>query len=442
VSGIALLMGLLLLSYVGSLILGGRTARGLPSGIEFVGLGFVVGPQALGLVERSMIGEFEPIVQVALGWLAFVVGLDFGRVGGRRVGGRSIALGVAGAVITGITVAFAVHQMLTHVRIPGIDATGRVLLSAGAGAVTSETTRFGIEWVSARWNAKGPVSSLLTQLGASDDLAPLVAAGAIFALAPTPGLAVVLPPIGWFALSIALGGLLGTVTALLLRSAEGYQVWGALVGTLLLGVGISARFGLCTIFVTFVMGMALAAVSPSRRVLRRMVSPTERAVLYPMLLLAGARLDPQPLVENRMLAALVALVLLARIVGKLASGLLVRIVMPAARPAGRWLGIVLLSSGPVSMSCGFVFALRFPGAIGDTLLVCAAASAVLGEVVSTLALKGMLEHLGELAPAPSSSAPPPSPAIVVPDAEHGERDSGEHARAHDEAHEVEEEPST
>jgi len=425
VSAIALLMGLLLLSYVGSLILGGRTARGLPSGIEFVGLGFIVGPQALGLVEKSMIAEFEPIVQVALGWLAFVVGLDFGRVGGRRVGGKSITLGVAGAVLTGLTVAFAVYEMLIHVAIPGVDSTGALLLAAGAGAVTSETTRFGIEWVSARWNAKGPVSSLLTEIGASDDLAPLVAAGAIFALAPVPGLAVVLPASGWFALSIALGGLLGTVTALLLRSAEGYQVWGALVGTLLLGVGISARFGLCTIFVTFVMGMALAAVSPSRRVLRRMVSPTERAVLYPMLLLAGARLDPQPIIENRMLGALVALVLLARIVGKLLSGMMVRAVMPASRPAGRWLGIVLLSSGPVSMSCGFVFALRFPGAVGDTLLVCAAASAVLGEAVSTLALKGMLDHLGELTPAPSPSSERPIVAEPAPP-----------------EHEVEEEPVT
>ena len=34
---------------------------------------------------------------------------------------------------------------------------------------------------------------------------------------------------------------------------------GALIGTLLLGVGTAARFGLCTIFVTFVMGIAVAA---------------------------------------------------------------------------------------------------------------------------------------------------------------------------------------
>jgi len=406
VSAIALLMGLLVLSYLGSLLVGTGKTRGLASGIEFIGLGFLVGPHALGLVERPMITEFEPIVQVALGWLTFVVGLDFGRVEGRRVQTTSSALGIACAVVTGAIVAAAVGYLVSTRHIPGIDGIGAVVLAAGAGAVSAETARNAVEWVQGRWGARGPVSRLLVDIGAADDLAPLVAAGAIFAFAPAAGVTLSLPPWGWFGASVALGALLGTVTAMLLRGAEGDAVWGALIGTLLLGVGAAARFGLCTIFVTFVMGIALAGASPSRRVLRKMVSPTERAVLYPLLLLAGARLDPTPMIENRMLFALVALVLLARIGGKVLSGFIVRATASSARPAGAWLGIVLLSSGPVSTACGFVFALRFPGPVGDTLLVCAVASAILGEVVSTLSLKAMLTEAGEILPAPVASAPP------------------------------------
>ena len=104
-----------------------------------------------------------------------------------------------------------------------------------------------------------------------------------------------MPASGWFLLSLLLGALLGTVTALLLRGAEGYAVWGALIGTLLLGVGTATRFGLCTIFVTFVMGIALAGFSKDRRVLRRMVGSTERAVLYPMLLELARRFPGRPL---------------------------------------------------------------------------------------------------------------------------------------------------
>ena len=124
--------------------------------------------------------------------------------------------------------------------------------------------------------------------------------------------------------------------------------------------------------------------------------PTERAVLYPMLLLAGARLDVRPVMESRALLAFVAIVLLSRMIGKLASGAIVNLTVRAARPAGPALGVVLLASGPVSTSCALVFALRFPGPIGDTLLVLAASSSLLGEVVSTLALRRLLMHAGEV----------------------------------------------
>lgn len=413
-SAIALLMGLLVLSYVGSLLVGRGKTGGLPSGIEYVGLGFVVGPHALGLVEHPMIVDFEPIVQVALGWLAFAVGLEFGVVEGRRVRRDAMVVGVVGALVTGVTVAFATRRLLLLAPVPGIDANAALLLSAGAGAVTAETARFGVQWVQNRWSAEGPLTKLLVELAAPDDFVPLVAAGAIFSFAPASGLTLALPAWGWFCASAALGALLGTVTALLLRGVEGDAVWGALLGTLLLGVGTAARFGLCTIFVTFVMGIALAGVSPSRRVLRAMVGPTERAVLYPMLLLAGARLDPRPLFEPRLLA-LVALVLLARIAGKLVSGLIVRASIPLARPAGVGLGLVMLSSGPVAMSCGLIFALRFPGAVGDTLLLCAVASAVLGELVSILALKGLLTHVEEIiVGAPASTRPLSAAALGDP----------------------------
>ena len=91
--------------------------------------------------------------------------------------------------------------------------------------------------------------------------------------------------------------------------------------------------------------------------------------------------------------------------GKLVSGMIVGYAVPAARPAGAGLGIVLLSSGPITISVGFAFALRFPGTVGDTLLVIAAASNVLGELVSTFALKRLLTHVKEIAlpaPAPES----------------------------------------
>src|SRR4051812_41312419 len=117
-NAILLLVGLLVLSYLGSFLVGGRTIRGagLPSGIEYVVLGFVLGPHVLGILGRDLLGAFEPIAQVALGWLALVIGLDFGKTGDRRVGAGSMVLGLLSGVITGAMVGGAVWLYEIRVR--------------------------------------------------------------------------------------------------------------------------------------------------------------------------------------------------------------------------------------------------------------------------------------------------------------------------------------
>jgi len=85
--GIAVLLGLLVVAFVSSMLVGGRTIRGfgLPSGAEYLVLGVAVGPHGLGLLPRSMVVIFQPIFVCAASWLAFVVGLGYLLVGRRRV---------------------------------------------------------------------------------------------------------------------------------------------------------------------------------------------------------------------------------------------------------------------------------------------------------------------------------------------------------------------
>src|SRR5215472_7157327 len=123
-NAVLLLVGLLVLSYLGSFLVTGRTVRGagLPSGVEYVALGFVLGPRVLDLVGGDMLASFEPVVQVALGWLAFAVGLDFGYAGDKRVRPGSLAIGTAGSLITGggvcVAVWFALLRLQPHLAPP------------------------------------------------------------------------------------------------------------------------------------------------------------------------------------------------------------------------------------------------------------------------------------------------------------------------------------
>jgi hypothetical protein len=55
-----------------------------------------------------------------------------------------------------------------------------------------------------------------------------------------------------------------------------------------------------------------------------------------------------------------------------------------------------MSSGALAMSIGLAFALRFPGFVGDTVLVVAAVAATAGEFVGPARLRGALQAAGEI----------------------------------------------
>ena len=65
-NAIWLLLGLLVLAYLGSGLVGGRAIRGfgLASGAEYLLLGFVLGPQISSALPRSLLETFEPVLLV------------------------------------------------------------------------------------------------------------------------------------------------------------------------------------------------------------------------------------------------------------------------------------------------------------------------------------------------------------------------------------------
>jgi Kef-type K+ transport system membrane component KefB len=420
VNAIWLLMGLLLLAYLGSFLVGGQAIRGfgLPSGAEYLVLGLVLGPHFLGLLQRSVVADFHPFAEAGAGWVALLVGLDYGFVGDRRVKLGNLALGSLFSLGAGALIAAAVYPVLATSSSMG---RGDLLLCVGGvGAACAETTRQAVRWVVQRHGAEGPLSTLLAELADSDDAMPIVATALLFALRPAAHLPWHASALGWTALTLGLGALLGAAAALLLgRDFRLDESWGVLLGASVLAVGLSTRLGLSTMTTMFAFGVAIATISPHRDEVWAMVEPTERTVLQPLLLLAGARIDVEAVPAAPWV---VGAALAARLLAKGATGLTLRGTL-AARLAPPTLGLGLLSTGAVCLSIGLIFALRFPGRVGDTVLVTAAALTVFGEFVGPPLLRSALRRAGELAsppqplagvpstlrPPPKLSSPPPAP---------------------------------
>jgi Kef-type K+ transport system membrane component KefB len=396
VNTVFLLIGLLVLSYLGNGLMTRRPGggSGLPSGVEYAALGFVLGPQLLDLVSGKDLAAFEPVVQVAIGWLAFGVGLDFGFADEHRVRPGSLALGSLGALVTGAGVAAVTWCSLRFVG-SGLTGTQRVLLSGGLGAACSQTTRYALRQVVDRPSLRPrPLSARLNEVAHSDSLLPLLAVAALFAVDPPHIVAMSMPLLQWPALTMGLAILLGAGAALLLRSEMAMEdTWGILFGVTFLTIGVAACVGVSTLAASFFLGLAVSSFSRHRHELRAMVGPTERPVLLPALLLAGARLDFR---ATPALAWIAGAAIVARLAAKIVVGWVLAVAWPAARKGGALGGLSFTSCGALAMCIALAFALRFPGVVGDTVLVVAVLSAVVGEIVGPPRLRRVLIAAGEL----------------------------------------------
>ncbi len=397
------LMGLLLLAYMGSFLAGDRRLRGfgLPSGAEYLLLGLLLGPSVIDLVDRSTLEQFDPVAHVALGWIALVLGLGFGVDRRRPTRAGHLAMGAFVSAVTAAAVAAPMWLVVS--RWTALRGDSRVLLVAGTALVCMETTRESIRWVVERHGASGPLSSRVAELGRSDDLVPLTAVAVFFAWNVTVVLRWPVPVWGWAGLTLGLGVVLGATAALLIgRELRTEETWGALLGLSVLGVGIATRLGLSAISAMFAMGIVTAILSGQREPLLAMTEPTERTVLHPVLLLAGARID---LRATPALGLLVVAALVARVASKALVGIVWQSASRPARRAGPFLGLGLLSTGTVSVTVGLAYALRFPGVVGDTVLAIAVAATLFGELAGPLALLASLRRAGEV---PALAAAPPT----------------------------------
>ena len=413
--GVEVLLGLLILAYLGSVLVAGRTIRGfgLPSGAEYLVLGVVLGPHLLGVVQRSTVKDFEPLLGAAAAWLAFVAGLGFSIVGERRVRLRGAVLGVVSASFVAGLVGGALFFALG--ALDALSPAERLPAALGAGAVSCESTRQAVRWIVERHGARGPVSDAMADIARTSALVPVLVLGAMFAMASDAPLERLAAP-ARLCVGAALGLSLGVMAAVLLgREFRRDESWGLLLGTTLLAAGVTTRLGLSAMTTLFVMGLTLSFVSRHRFEIKLMVEPTEKPVMLPVVLFVGAYVDFDAVAW---LPALVAVALAARVAAELVRGVAFTKLVQGAKGAGPLIGLGLASTGSISLAVAFSAFIRLPGAASSLVLAIAAASLVFGEMVAPALLRRALERAGETrAVAPVEPSPLSSPRAAPPRAE-------------------------
>ena len=343
-------------------------AVNLPAVTSYLVAGLLLGPFVLGRLGLSGLGigfgsleqveGYGVVTQVALGFIAFVIGNEFRLSSLRSMGQQAITVGIAQAVIT--TALVDVALVGVHLLFPQVLSLASAITLGSIAAATAPAATL---MVVKQYKAKGPLTHLLLMVVAIDDAVGLVLFSASYGVANALEqghmdlLSVVVEPL----MEILLSLLLGAVAGYLLNLLEVYfhsrsKRMSLSMAFVLLTVGVSmlevevggVRCGFSLLLVCMMTGTVFCNVCPTSEELMdrldRWVSPIN--ILF--FVLSGAELD-LTILSNPLVLLVGVVYIASRSLGKI-SGAYVSCRATKCSPSiQKYLGITLLPQAGVAL---------------------------------------------------------------------------------------------
>lgn len=343
-------------------------AVNLPAVTSYLVAGLLLGPFVLGRLGLSGLGigfgsleqveGYGVVTQVALGFIAFVIGNEFRLSSLRSMGQQAITVGIAQAVIT--TALVDVALVGGHLLFPQVLSLASAITLGSIAAATAPAATL---MVVKQYKAKGPLTHLLLMVVAIDDAVGLVLFSASYGVANALEqghmdlLSVVVEPL----MEILLSLLLGAVAGYLLNLLEVYfhsrsKRMSLSVAFVLLTVGVSllevevggVRCGFSLLLVCMMTGTVFCNVCPTSEELMdrldRWVSPIN--ILF--FVLSGAELD-LTILSNPLVLLVGVVYIASRSLGKISGAYTSCRATKCSPSIQKYLGITLLPQAGVAL---------------------------------------------------------------------------------------------
>lgn len=382
----------------------GRGARSLrlPALLGFMLAGLMTGPSWLGLIGPELQTGLRFVSQIALAFIALVIGLELSYGTIRQQGSGLLLLvlvqSLAAFVLAGLGV----------LAVTG-DWPTALIFAAIAPAIAPSTLG-----VVQEYRARGSLTkSLHAVVGFADGLVML---GFVFALATARALleerqaagavvgrwVMLLAPLREILISLGVGLLLAIALALLLRHVgEDQGVSIVTFGLVLIGCGLCAMLHLSLILVHLLLGVVLINTQPPNLVERLQ---QHLVALVPVLVvlffaLAGANLA---LAALPALWPLLVVYMLGRAGGLLAGARLGAVLANLPNKIRDYLGLGILAQSGVAIGLALTarYELQSLGPagqqVGVAVIACITTTCILFEIIGPLACRYALRRAGEI----------------------------------------------
>ena len=395
-------------------------AANLPAVTSYLVAGLLLGPFFLGRLGLSGLGfgfgtleqveGYGIVTQVALGFIAFVIGNEFRLSALKTMGQQAITVGIAQAVIT--TALVDVALVVVHLLFPDVISMASAIT---LGAIAAATAPAATLMVVKQYKADGPLTHLLLMVVAIDDAVGLLLFSASYGVANAleqghmDPVSVIVEPLVEITLSLLMGAVAGYVLNLLEVYFHSRSKRMSLsVAFVLLTVGLSMiRFemggvqcGFSLLLVCMMTGTVFCNVCPTSGELMdrldRWVSPVN--ILF--FVLSGAELD-LTILSNPLVLLIGVVYIVSRSFGKI-SGAYVSCRTTKCSPSiQKYLGITLLPQAGVALGMAAQAAQLSDGHMVRNVVLF---SVLVYELVGPVLTKMSLSAAGEIKPEGRTSA--------------------------------------
>lgn len=395
-------------------------AANLPAVTSYLVAGLLLGPFFLGRLGLSGLGfgfgtleqveGYGIVTQVALGFIAFVIGNEFRLSALKTMGQQAITVGIAQAVIT--TALVDVALVVVHLLFPDVISMASAIT---LGAIAAATAPAATLMVVKQYKADGPLTHLLLMVVAIDDAVGLLLFSASYGVANAleqghmDPVSVIVEPLVEITLSLLMGAVAGYVLNLLEVYFHSRSKRMSLsVAFVLLTVGLSMiRFGMggvqcgfSLLLVCMMTGTVFCNVCPTSEELMdrldRWVSPVN--ILF--FVLSGAELD-LTILSNPLVLLIGVVYIVSRSFGKI-SGAYVSCRTTKCSPSiQKYLGITLLPQAGVALGMAAQAAQLSDGHMVRNVVLF---SVLVYELVGPVLTKMSLSAAGEIKPEGRTSA--------------------------------------
>lgn len=373
------------------------------SGVEYIILGILVGPQVTNVMTREVIAQLLPVMSLALGSIGLIAGLqmrfrDFFEAPSEHYRVAAMEMVITFLLIGGIFGGLFWYLMAADLS--GADKLMAVmtatLVLATTAAVSAQPAIRGLE---EHYRARGKISDLLQFAGWFDSLLGIVLFGLMFCLFHTGQTSGIRPltRTEWVAISLGFGIVLGILFYLFLgreQSAEKLRL--ALIGIVIFSSGTAYYLHLSPLFINLVLGIMLANTSRIRKRLLEVLQSFEHPLYVVLLVFAGAAWELRFDRKWYLIAGLALAYLLLRSAGKYLGGYLSWKTSEEPQAVAPNVGSGLMSQGVVAVAMLVNYQQVYQNKFTQIVAACVLASVVINEFISPKLLKDLLTGVSEI----------------------------------------------